>query len=190
MSEEVRRGPLAWEPWVACVCFVAAVVALVIGVLLTTRQVLDEQVHPFLHDIGLVLLIIGIPLIILGGHFMDLSEKKSKLLIIIFVLWLNPINVNAQEFASEGDTTQQQEAQTDPPKWQYGAFVDLAYLLDFNHPGNHLFRSRGTAFHTDSVWLNMAGAYVRKKPSEASRWGIELTAQAGKDDEVFGFWAT
>ena len=190
MSEEVKRDPIAWEPLAACACFVAAVISLAIGFVLTTHRLLDDNVHPFLHGIGLVLLIIGIPLIILGGHFMDLSEKKSKLLIIIFVLWLNPINVNAQDFASDDDTPQQQEAQTDPPKWQYGAFVDLAYLLDFNHPGNHLFRSRGTAFHTDSVWLNMAGAYVRKKPSEASRWGIELTAQAGKDDEVFGFSPT
>jgi putative OmpL-like beta-barrel porin-2 len=75
-------------------------------------------------------------------------------------------------------------------RWQYGGFVDLAYLLDFNHPENHLFRSRGTAFRTDSVWLNMAAAYVRKKPAEDSRWGVEATVQAGKDDEFFGFSAT
>src|SRR5262249_14136964 len=75
-------------------------------------------------------------------------------------------------------------------KWQYGGFVDLAYPLDFNHPQNRLFRSRGTAFRTDGVWLNMAAVYVRKKPSEHSRWGVELTAQAGKDDEFFGFSAT
>jgi len=75
-------------------------------------------------------------------------------------------------------------------EWQYGGFVDLAYPVDFNHPENRLFRSRGTAFHADGVWLNMAGAYVRKKPSQASRWGVELTAQTGKDDQVFGFSAT
>jgi len=75
-------------------------------------------------------------------------------------------------------------------KWQYGGFADLAYPLDFNHPQNRLFRSRGTAFHTDGVWLNMAAVYVRKKASEHSRWGVELTAQAGKDDEFFGFSAT
>ena len=74
--------------------------------------------------------------------------------------------------------------------WQYGAFADVAYPLDFNHPANHLFRSRGTAFHTDSVWLNMAGAYARKKARPGSRWGVELTAHAGKDDEFFGFSAT
>ena len=75
-------------------------------------------------------------------------------------------------------------------EWQYGGFVDLAYPVDFNHPENRLFRSRGTAFHADGVWLNMAAAYVRKKPSQASRWGVELTAQTGKDDQVFGFSAT
>src|ERR1043165_9833905 len=78
MKEVVRRGPVAWEPWAAVGCFVAAVVAIVIGVVLTTRWLLDDQIHPLLHDIGLVLMIIGIPLVILGGHFMDLSEKKAE----------------------------------------------------------------------------------------------------------------
>ncbi len=36
----------------------------------------------------------------------------------------------------------------------------------------------------------MAGVYLRKKANEKSRWGVELTAQAGKDAEVFGFSAT
>ena len=190
MSEE--RSAIAWEPWAAIVCFVVAVISLVIGFVFTTRWVLDDQIHPLLHGIGLVLLIIGIPMIILGGHFMDLSEKKAKRLgitILLFVLWLNPGAVKAQTADVEEATTEETQ-QADPPKWQYGGFVDLAYPLDFNHPGNRLFRSRGTAFHTDGVWLNMAGAYVRKKPSEASRWGVELTAHAGKDDEVFGFSAT
>src|SRR5437764_134068 len=75
------------------------------------------------------------------------------------------------------------------PQWQYGGFIDLGYLLDFNHPSNQLFRSRGTAFHVDDVYLNMAGAYVKKQASELSRWGVELTVQAGKDSEVFGFSA-
>jgi hypothetical protein len=76
------------------------------------------------------------------------------------------------------------------PQWQYGGFVDLGYLLDFNHPANHLFRSRGTAFRVDSVFLNMAAFYVRKKATEQSRWGVELTTQAGKDAQFFGFSAT
>jgi Putative beta-barrel porin-2, OmpL-like. bbp2 len=75
-------------------------------------------------------------------------------------------------------------------RWTYGGFVDAAYLLNFNDPPNRLFRSRGTVWHTDDVYLNMSGVYVRKKPSGQDRWGAELLAQTGKDDEVFGFSAT
>jgi hypothetical protein len=156
MSEEVKTS-IAWEPFVAIVCFVVAVISLIVGFVFTTGWLLDGQVHSLLHGVGVVLLIIGMPVIILGGHFMDLSEKKAKrlgLIIVIFVLGSNPLRVNAQDFDVDDGTSQQQETQTDPPKWQYGGFVDVAYPLNFNHPGNHLFRSRGTAFHTDSVWLN------------------------------------
>ena len=92
--------------------------------------------------------------------------------------------------SSQDATTQESEPQQSKRQWQYGGFVDLAYPLNFNHPENRLFRSRGTAFRTDAVWLNMAGFYVRKRPSEDSRWGVEATVQAGKDAEFFGFSAT
>ena len=83
-------------------------------------------------------------------------------------------------------------AQTASPKpaWQYGGFVDFGYLHDANDPSNHLFRSRGTTFHVNEWDVNMADLYLRKPPSEQSRWGSELTLQAGKDAEVFGFSAT
>ena len=81
-------------------------------------------------------------------------------------------------------------AEPSPLAWQYGGFVDVAYLRDFNDPSNHLFRSRGTAFHVNEWDVNMAGAYVKKKTSEQSRWGTELLVQGGKDEEVFGFSAT
>jgi hypothetical protein len=83
-----------------------------------------------------------------------------------------------------------QEPKTSEPKWHYGAFVDAGYLLDFNHPANDIFRSRGTAWHVDDLHLNMAGAYVKKDPSETSRWGAQLAVQVGKDCEAFGFSAT
>lgn len=76
------------------------------------------------------------------------------------------------------------------PTWAYGGFVDVGYLNDFNYPANHLFRSRGTTFKVDELDLNMAVVYLKKPPSEGSRWGTELTAQAGKDSEQFGFSAT
>ena len=74
--------------------------------------------------------------------------------------------------------------------WQYGAFLDFGYVKDFNDPTNQLFRSRGTTYIVDEPLINMAGAYVRKATSEKSRWGMELTVQAGQDTRVFGFSAT
>lgn len=74
--------------------------------------------------------------------------------------------------------------------WQYGAFLDFAYLWDNNHPANERFRSRGTAYKVDVPIINMVLAYLRKTPSESSRWGTELTVQAGQDTRVFGFSAT
>ena len=85
------------------------------------------------------------------------------------------------EPASDGKTTD---------VWQYGAFIDAAYLLDFNHPANDLFRSRGTTYKLDEPIVNMAGGYLRKSASESSRWGLEFTAQAGRDTRLFGFSAT
>ena len=93
------------------------------------------------------------------------------------------------EAAPEGPS---QQASTPPanPVWQYGGFLDVGYLHDFNEPSNHLFRSRGTTFHVNEGDLNMVALYLRKLASESSRWGTELTLQAGKDSEVFGYSAT
>jgi hypothetical protein len=82
------------------------------------------------------------------------------------------------------------QTQSPDSKWHYGGFVDVGYLLDFNHPENRVFRSRGTTWHVDRPQINMAAFYLRKKANETSRWGVELTAQAGKDAELFGFSAT
>jgi Putative beta-barrel porin-2, OmpL-like. bbp2 len=94
-----------------------------------------------------------------------------------------------QEVASQ-EPQSQPVSQKSNSEWHYGGFVDVGYLLDFNHPSNQLFRSRGTTFQVDKVDLNMAGLYLKKEASESSRWGTELTLQAGKDSEVFGFSAT
>lgn len=71
-----------------------------------------------------------------------------------------------------------------------GGFADVAYLFAPNDPYNHDFRSRGTAWHVNDLYLNMAAAYARKAAVETSRWGAEVTVQTGKDDEIFGFSAT
>lgn len=91
--------------------------------------------------------------------------------------------------ANDTDAQAAQE-QTPNPQWLYGGFLDSAYLLDFNHPANDLFRSRGTAYKVDYPILNMAAAYVRKTSSESSRWGMEFTLQGGQDSRIFGFSAT
>ena len=97
---------------------------------------------------------------------------------------------NGAKAGAQPQATPSPTPQTTDSKWHFGGFVDVGYLLDFNHPANHIFRSRGTAWHVDKVYLNMAGVYARKKATNESRWGLELTAQAGKDTEVFGFSAT
>jgi hypothetical protein len=86
--------------------------------------------------------------------------------------------------------SQQPSAQPAQPAWQYGGFADIGYLYDFNDPSNHLFRSRGTTFHVNEWDINMAGAYLKKQATQPSDWGMELTVQAGKDSEGFGFSAT
>jgi putative OmpL-like beta-barrel porin-2 len=99
--------------------------------------------------------------------------------------------------AADGSTPSSQDAPSNqttakPPdsQWNYGGFLDAAYLLDFNHPANDLFRSRGTAYKVDEPILNMADAYVHKTASESSRWGMEFTVQGGQDSRIFGFSAT
>src|SRR5713101_7012248 len=48
----------------------------------------------------------------------------------------------------------------------------------------------GTTFHVNEWDVNMAALYLKKAASERSRWGTELTLQAGEDSKVFGFSAT
>lgn len=87
-------------------------------------------------------------------------------------------------------STNDETAQSSDPQWSYGGFLDAAYLLDFNHPSNHVFRSRGTAYKVDKPILNMAVAYLRKTTSESSRWGFQVTTQGGQDSRIFGFSTT
>lgn len=75
-EERNKRNPVTWQPVAAFACFVGAVLSLAIGFVLTTEWVLNAQLHPMLHGIGLTLLILGIPILILGGHCLDLMERK------------------------------------------------------------------------------------------------------------------
>ena len=77
MSERIEREAVAWE-LAAVTCFMSAVLSLVIGFVLTTSWLLNAQLHPLLHGLGLGLLIAGIPIVILGGHFMDLRREENQ----------------------------------------------------------------------------------------------------------------
>jgi len=101
--------------------------------------------------------------------------------------WLDPLEPTA------GILQEPQSTPADPQRkhpWKYGGFVDLGYLLDFNHPSNHLFRNRSTTPRVNELDVNMAALYLSKDASADSRWGIELEAQAGEDSKAFGFSAT
>jgi hypothetical protein len=79
MSEErIQPEPGFWEWLAAMVCFAIGGLSLAIGFVLTTDRLLDAHLHPSLHAVGIVLLIIGIPIIILGGHFMDLGDSTRR----------------------------------------------------------------------------------------------------------------
>ena len=96
--------------------------------------------------------------------------------------------VTVRTAAAQSPTAPPQPSQG--PEWQLGGFIDAGYLDSLNSPSNHLFRSRGTTPRVDEINVQMAGAYLRKKASPHSRWGVEATFHAGEDARLFGFSAT
>lgn len=67
-----------WAERAAFACFASSVLSLALGFVFTTNSLLDEILHPLVHAVGITLLIIGIPILILGGHCLDLMEKSNK----------------------------------------------------------------------------------------------------------------
>lgn len=78
MNERIDGERIAWEQVAAVVCFGGAVLSLAAGFVFTTGWLLNADLHPLLHGAGIVLLIVGIPILILGGHFMDLRDGKAR----------------------------------------------------------------------------------------------------------------
>ena len=113
---------------------------------------------------------------------------------ICLLICTSGVAQDVKQLATDPNLNEQQSdaqaAPAPPSLWQYGGFIDAAYLLDFNHPANDLFRSRGTTYKLDQPLINMTAAYVQKNVSESSRWGMQATVQAGQDSRVFGFSAT
>src|SRR5687768_12770599 len=99
------------------------------------------------------------------------------------LFWMVIAPAHAVEVSAPPDATPAAE----PGLWHYGAYLDVSYILNFNFPENHLWRSRTTAFRHNEFAPNMALAYVRKDATESSRWGTELGVQGGYDSQNFAF---
>ena len=74
-----ERGHSSWEAPAAFACFVTAVVVGIAGAVLTTSWILNAQAHSTLYTVGLALLILALPIVILGGHFLDLMDRKREM---------------------------------------------------------------------------------------------------------------
>ena len=75
-KERTSRRGLFWD-LTAFSCFAGGFLAGVIGSLLTTSWILNEQLHPWLRGVGLILLMASLPIFILGGHCLDLGDRKD-----------------------------------------------------------------------------------------------------------------
>jgi hypothetical protein len=74
-----KRGSAAtWKLIGALSSFTGAVLAGFSGCVLTTSWLPGGSGHPWLYQLGTVLLIITIPLLICGGHCLDLLEGEAK----------------------------------------------------------------------------------------------------------------
>jgi hypothetical protein len=121
------------------------------------------------------------------------TARRAKISgVLVAAVLLAPLGMHAQSGDQSAAQAAPPAAAASPtePQWQYGGFIDAAYLWDFNDPSNHLLRSRGTAYKVDEPILNMIAAYARKTAVESSRWGFEVAVQGGQDTRVFGFSAT
>src|SRR5215472_12910180 len=129
-----------------------------------------------------------------------MRTPQWRLIAVTFCVTATPLGLFADDNEAMRDTPQETQSQAteqsstpaEAPKslWKYNGFLDFGYLLDFNHPANHLFRDRGTTFKVNDLDLNMAGAGAKKEASPDSRLGAEFAVQAGKDSANFGFSAT
>jgi hypothetical protein len=67
-----------WELLGAALSFVAAVLTGLSGILLTTSWIVIPALHPQLRSFGILFLMVALPLLICGGHCLDLLERRRK----------------------------------------------------------------------------------------------------------------
>ncbi|HZH48480.1 MAG TPA: hypothetical protein VFD86_01805, partial [Nitrospira sp.] len=78
----------------------------------------------------------------------------------LFLPLVIPSPVAAQTPTSEGATAA--PSQNEWANWHYSAYLDVAYLLDFNFPENHRWRSRTTSSRFNEFAPNMGFLNIRK----------------------------
>ena len=65
-----------------------------------------------------------------------------------------------------------EDKDADRLEWNYATYLDLGYTLNFNQPGNGLWRSKATTFEVNDPQVNMAMGYIQKNATPQSRWGM------------------
>jgi hypothetical protein len=75
---ERRATNFSWYSAAALACFAVSVLAALVGSLLTSGLLLNAQIHPWLYDAGLIMLILALPILILGGHCLDLLDQNRQ----------------------------------------------------------------------------------------------------------------
>ncbi|HET6890725.1 MAG TPA: hypothetical protein VFH31_06450 [Pyrinomonadaceae bacterium] len=93
MKVRIDTKAPTWHAAAALACFISSALSLGIGFILTTGWFVNADRHPFLHGLGITLLIIGIPILILGGHCLDLMERKRNTGGVIKEMDLDSVNV-------------------------------------------------------------------------------------------------
>ena len=79
MSERKVAGQgFEWESLGAALSFVGAALSGLLGILLTTSWIVVPALHPQLRGWGIFFLIVAFPLLIFGGHCLDLIERRRK----------------------------------------------------------------------------------------------------------------
>ena len=119
-------------------------------------------------------------------------SRRRVLIYVALRSWLLvfPLIMPTALSAAETPTSESSAAapsQNEWANWHYSAYVDLAYLLDFNFPENHRWRSRTTSSRFNEFAPNMGFINVRKDATTDSRWGMELGVQGGYDSKDFAF---
>ena len=78
-KQRTKHVVWSWEAAGAVCCFTGGIGAALVGSVLTAASwILGAQLHPWLHGLGAVLLIVTIPLLIFAGYCLDWEERGSQ----------------------------------------------------------------------------------------------------------------